>query len=121
MYLAMMSYSSEMEITMRRIFSALIILIAMSFSVQAMNLQEAKQAGLVGEQVNGYLGAVKPSNEVNTLVETVNNKRKAKYQELATKHNITVKSVAARAAKKAMSMTEKGQFIEYSPGRWKKK
>ena len=121
MYLAMMSYSSEMEITMRRIFSALIILIAMSFSVQAMNLQDAKQAGLVGEQVNGYLGAVKPSNEVNTLVTTVNNKRIAKYQELATKHNITVKSVAARAAKKAMSMTAKGQFIESSPGQWKKK
>lgn len=106
---------------MRRIFSALIILVAMSFSVQAMDLQDAKQAGLVGEQVNGYLGAVKPSNEVNTLVKKVNDKRKAKYQELATKHNITVKSVAARAAKKAMSLTETGQFVESSPGQWKKK
>lgn len=106
---------------MKRIFSALIILVMMSFSVQAMNLQEAKQAGLVGEQVNGYLGAVKPSSEVNTLVRTVNDKRKAKYQELATKHNIPVEAVAARAAKKAMSLTAKGQFIESSPGQWKKK
>lgn len=106
---------------MRRIFSALIILVAMSFSVQAMNLQEAKQSGLVGEQVNGYLGAVKPSSEVNSLVKTVNDKRKAKYQELATKHNISVEAVAVRAAKKAMSLTEKGQYIESSPGHWKKK
>ncbi|PKH06748.1 YdbL family protein [Moritella sp. Urea-trap-13] len=106
---------------MKRIFSTLIILFAMSFSVQAMDLQAAKQAGLVGEQVNGYLGAVKPSAEVNALVKEVNEKRKAKYQELATKHNVTVQAISARAAKKAMSMTEQGQFIESAPGQWKKK
>ena len=121
MYLAMMSYSSPMEITMRRIFSTLIILVAMSFSVQAIDLQDAKQSGLVGEQTNGYLGAVKPSSEVNTLVKTVNDKRKAKYQELAAKHNVSVQAISVRAAKKAMSLTEKGQFIESSPGQWKKK
>ncbi|GIC77574.1 YdbL family protein [Moritella sp. F3] len=106
---------------MKRIFSTLIILFAMSFSVQAIDLQSAKQAGLVGEQVNGYLGAVKPSGEVNALIKEVNEKRKAKYQELATKHNVTVNAISARAAKKAMSMTEKGQFIESAPGQWKKK
>lgn len=106
---------------MRRIFSVLIMLVAMSFSVQAMNLQDAKQAGLVGEQTNGYLGAVKPSSEVNALVKSVNEKRKAKYQELATKHNVSVQAISARAAKKAMSLTEKGQYIESVPGQWKKK
>ncbi|QFI37847.1 DUF1318 domain-containing protein [Moritella marina ATCC 15381] len=106
---------------MKRIFSTLIILFAMSFSVQAIDLQSAKQAGLVGEQVNGYLGAVKPSAEVNALIKDVNGKRKAKYQELATKHNVTVGAISARAAKKAMSMTEQGQFIESAPGQWKKK
>lgn len=97
------------------------MLVAMSFSVQAMNLQDAKQAGLVGEQTNGYLGAVKPSSEVNALVKSVNEKRKAKYQELATKHNVSVQAISARAAKKAMSLTEKGQYIESVPGQWKKK
>lgn len=106
---------------MKRIFSTLIILFAMSFSVQAIDLQAAKQAGLVGEQVNGYLGAVKPSSEVNALIKEVNEKRKAKYQELATKHNVTVGAISARAAKKAMSMTEHGQFVESAPGQWKKK
>lgn len=121
MCLAMMSYSSQVEITMRNIFSTFIIMFAMSFSVHALDLQDAKQSGLVGEQTNGYLGAVKPSSEVNALVKTVNDKRKAKYQELATKHNVTVQAISARAAKKAMSLTEKGQFIESSPGQWKKK
>lgn len=106
---------------MRRIFSTLIILLAMSFSVLALDLQDAKQAGLVGEQMNGYLGVVKPSKDVIKLVTTVNEKRKAKYQELATKHNVTIEAISVRAAKKAMSMTASGQFVESAPGEWQKK
>lgn len=106
---------------MKKLFSTLIILFAMSFSVQALELQEAKQAGFVGEQTNGYLGVVKVSDEVNALVNSVNSKRQAKYQELATKHNITVDAVAARAGKKAMSLTKPGQYIQSPSGGWVKK
>ena len=51
----------------------------------ALSLQEAKAQGLVGEQANGYLAAVKSdaSADVKALVDDINVKRKEKYQSIA--------------------------------------
>ena len=45
-------------------------------------LQEAKAQGLVGEQLNGYLGIVTPSptDELKDLVKKVNAERKELYE-----------------------------------------
>ncbi len=102
-------------------FSTFIICLMLSFSAQALTLQEAKQAGLVGERTNGYLGMIKQDAEAKKLILTVNKKRQAKYKQLATQHNISVEAVALRAGKKAISLTPKGQFVEVKPGQWKRK
>ena len=102
-------------------FATLFMFIALSFSAFAMDLQQAKQAGLVGEQLNGYLGVVKPKAEVTALVNEVNGKRKAAYQQLAKKHQITTEEVARLAAQKAQQLTAKGEYIESAPGQWIKK
>lgn len=52
------------------------------FSVPAwaISMDDAKAKGLIGEQVNGYLGYVKsPSSSVRAMVEAINNKRRAAY------------------------------------------
>jgi len=59
----------------------------------AIELDPAKANGLVGEQEDGYLGAVVVNTEVMILIDDINAKRKAKYQELANNNNIELKQV----------------------------
>jgi uncharacterized protein YdbL (DUF1318 family) len=86
----------------------------------AIELDTAKETGLVGEQQNGYLGAVVQSSEVMELINDINAKRKAKYQELATKNGITLEQVEILAAKKAYEKTKSGHYLQLN-GQWVKK
>ncbi|MGB0467502.1 MAG: DUF1318 domain-containing protein, partial [Pontibacterium sp.] len=46
----------------------------------AISKDEARSQGLIGERSNGYLGiVVSPTPELRTLVNGINNKRKAAY------------------------------------------
>ncbi len=89
----------------------------------AIELDTAKQQGLVGEQANGYLGSVTgaASAEVNALVKDVNAKRRAKYQQIATKNNISMADVEALAGQKALERTASGHYIKPAAGGWRKK
>jgi uncharacterized protein YdbL (DUF1318 family) len=102
---------------------AAMVLLALTFSVSAfaINLQDAKKQGLVGEMPNGYLGIVVNSPATTALVKSVNNKRKQLYISLARKNKIALKQVAALAAKKAMNKTAAGNFIKNAQGEWVKK
>lgn len=103
--------------TIKAILLAAIFFSAAAFAIE---LHTAKEKGFVGEQENGYLGAVIVSQEVMTLVNDVNAKRKAKYQELANKNGITLEQVEILAAKKAYEKTEAGHYLR-SNGQWVKK
>lgn len=86
----------------------------------ALNLGEAKQQGLVGEQTNGYLGAVVQRDDVQSLIADINSQRKIKYAEVAAKNNISLQDVEKLAAKKAFERTEKGHYVLVD-GEWIKK
>jgi uncharacterized protein YdbL (DUF1318 family) len=86
----------------------------------ALTLDEAKQRGLVGEQTNGYLGAVVQQAEVLNLIAKINAKRKSKYTVLAKKNNISLQDVEKLAAKKAFERTASGNFVLVN-GAWVKK
>jgi hypothetical protein len=94
--------------------------ILFSTTVFALELDSAKASGLVGEQENGYLGAVVQNAEVLTLVNDINVKRRAAYQELANKNNITLEQVEILAAKKSYEKTQSGHYLR-SNGQWVKK
>jgi len=106
----------------RHKLTAIIAAFTLLFSsmVFALELGEAKQKGLVGEQVNGYLGAVVMQSDVEVLIAEINTKRKVKYMELAAKNNISLQQVEKLAANKAYSKTEAGHFIQVN-GVWLKK
>lgn len=106
--------------TMTTLKTLLLAAILFSATAFAIELDSAKATGLVGEQENGYLGAVVMSTEVMTLITDINAKRKAKYQELATKNSITLSQVELLAAKKAYDKTEAGHYLR-SNGQWIKK
>lgn len=95
---------------------------ALFLSSQAfsLTLDEAKAQGLVGETQQGYLGAVVVNADVSALVKDVNDKRKAKYQQLAKKNQITLEQVEKLAGKKAYDKTAKGHFVQ-KDGKWVKK
>ena len=86
-------------------------------------LDAAKQQGLVGEQANGYLGSVtsSPSAEVGALIKDVNARRRAKYQQIATKNGISMADVEALAGEKAIARTASGNYIKPVSGGWRKK
>jgi hypothetical protein len=92
----------------------------MALPAFALELDEAKSGGLVGETGMGYLAAIKPSAEVDALVESINSQRKAVYQEIATKNGISLQAVEVRAGQKAMEKTAPGEYIKTDDG-WKKK
>jgi uncharacterized protein len=92
-----------------------------AFSAWAISLNDAKQQGLVGEMPNGYLGVVVESAEVQSLVDSVNEKRRNIYLNLARKNKITMEQVTALAGVKALEKTQPGHLIKTSDGKWVKK
>lgn len=92
-----------------------------SAPAQALELDQAKQQGLVGETSTGYIAAVSaPTAEVQALVNRINAERKERYQQIAKKNGTPVAAVEGLAAKKALDMTPSGHYVQ-SGGGWKKK
>ena len=89
----------------------------------ALDVQEAKSAGWVGEQRDGYLGLVAPSAppEAKQLLTEINQARRASYQEIAAKNGIELRAVELLAAEKALQKTQPGHFIQAEDGSWVKR
>jgi uncharacterized protein YdbL (DUF1318 family) len=100
----------------------LMVCLFASTAVFAMDLQSAKSQGLVGEQLNGYLGVVSSDagSDVEALVADINNKRKQMYQSIAKKNGTSLDTVELLAGKKAIEKTSTGNYIQSATG-WKKK
>lgn len=95
--------------------------LSLSFAAAALDLQQAKDQGLVGEQANGYLAPLKTSADVTALVKEVNAKRTSAYEQIAAKNGISVTDVAKLAAKKIIAKAEKGHMVQDDSGNWIKK
>lgn len=99
----------------------LLCLLAFNSAAFAISLDEAKAQGLVGEQLDGYLGLVVQNNEARKVVEDVNAKRKQVYLKLAQKNGVSAEVVAKLAAEKAAEKTASGHYIQNMQGEWVKK
>lgn len=83
-------------------------------------LADAKAAGYVGEQPDGYLGVVRSVNQADDIARLINQARRTEYQRLASQNGIQVSDVEAIAGKKAIEKTPAGQYIQLN-GSWLKK
>lgn len=103
----------------------LTLMLSLGFAAPAfaIDLDSAKAQGLVGERLTGYVGAVaSPTPEVRTLIDDVNLRRRASYQEIAARTpGATLNAVEKLAAEKLISKTPSGQYVEKSPGQWVRK
>ena len=87
----------------------------------ALDLQTAKDQGLVGETPGGYLEAVtQPSAEVKILLDDINAKRRQKFKEIAARNNTTLEAVELLAGKKAIEKSTPGSYIKIG-GSWQQK
>lgn len=100
-----------------------ISMVGLSSMAWALDIDDAKDQGLVGETKSGYISAVSgnPTADIKRFVADINAKRKAKYAAIAKKRGIPLKNVEQLAAKKAMEKTKRGNFVQNKAGKWIKK
>ena len=81
--------------------------------------QAARSAGLIGEQIDGYLGYVTaPSPATKALVEDLNIKRKAAYTQQAMANGATVEQFAFTTACRLISQTAPGEKYQAPDSSW---
>jgi len=106
---------------------AFVLALAIAIPALAMGLEEAKQKldtakqqGLVGETLTGYLDVVRAEGDAQAVVKAINQDRRDEYTRIAEKHDIPVTQVETVAGQKAIEKTPAGQFVLIN-GKWVKK
>ena len=104
----------------KNVFVTLLIGMLTLSAAAASNLTQYKADGLIGEQANGYIGLVTVNvpEDVKTLVNEVNAKRKAGYQKIATKQGISLAEVEKVGGNTAIEKTLRGNYIRDASGAW---
>ncbi|PSJ44456.1 DUF1318 domain-containing protein [Zobellella endophytica] len=100
---------------------ALLLAATLSWSAWALDLQQAKQQGLIGEQQNGLVGAVQSNGRVNAIVSDINRKRLESYQDIARRTGTSLTVVQSRAGQLNIERTPSGQYVQLADGSWRRK
>ena len=99
-----------------------VLLMLFGTSVFASALTEPKNSGIIGERFDGYIGIVEGATpDIKSLVNSVNEKRKARYKEIAMKRQQALKKVELIAGESAIKKTSKGNYIFLKGVGWKQK
>ncbi|NQX88622.1 MAG: YdbL family protein [Halioglobus sp.] len=106
--------------TAKQFLGSITLAFCLSTQAVALDLEQAKRKGLVGETDSGYIAAIKPSADIDTLVANINSQRKAQYKKIADKNGISLQAVEARAGLKAIEKTPSGELVNTGAG-WQKK
>lgn len=72
--------------------------LTVSFSVSALDLQQAREQGILTEGADGYVSVAKPSPEANALASQVNTARKQEYERISKANGQPIDVVAKVAA-----------------------
>ena len=79
----------------------------------------AREAGQVGERVNGYLGIVGSANaDLQRVVDDINNQRRQVYTQRAQAEGATLEQYALTAGCLAISRTVAGEKYQAPDGTW---
>jgi len=96
-------------------------MLGFSSSIWAVDLQSAKNQGMVGETPSGYLAVVNDSADARAVVAQVNAARKTHYQSIASRNGTSLQVVEVLAGKKAIQKAAAGHYVQSASGRWLKK
>jgi uncharacterized protein YdbL (DUF1318 family) len=82
-------------------------------------LDDAKRAGQVGEQADGYVGVVPGApKSAQALVDRINAGRAEHYGEIAAREGTSPTAVAALAGQKLLARASPGEWIRDADGKW---
>lgn len=95
--------------------------LTVSATAWSLTIDQAKQQGRVGETLSGYLAPVKQDKETLDFVNSINQGRTAKYQEIADKNNTKVNDVARMAGQKLVERAAPGEYVRGINGMWTQK
>jgi len=89
----------------------------------ALDLDEARKTGLIGERPDGLVAAVtsNANAEVSALVEAINRARLDTYRALAQKEGTALEAVQAVAGERqTQAAARNGWYVMDASGRWRK-
>jgi uncharacterized protein YdbL (DUF1318 family) len=96
--------------------------LCLPLAAAASPLDDARRAGHVGEQADGFVGLPPGAPaSARALADQINSERAAHYGEIAAKNNTSPAAVAALAGAKLIERTPPGQWYRDAGGAWKKK
>ena len=89
---------------------------------QTTALDAARQAGAIGERVDGYMGyAAAPSAMLRSQVETINIRRRALYHDLAARKGVSPQEVGITAGCQLLARVAVGQAYMLNDGAWRRR
>lgn len=100
------------------------LLLFSSAAAWALDLDQARAAGQVGERPDGLVGAVasNPNAEVRTLVDQINQARLETYRQLAQQQGTPLEAVQKIAGERQLQAASRnGWFVMDPSGRWQKR
>lgn len=106
---------------LRRLGILLGVIMCLTAPAYALNLQEARASGAVGEKSDGYVAARKDEAEVQALVAEVNTKRQQEYARISKENNQSVDVVAKLAAAQIINGLAPGVYYQAPDGIWKQR
>lgn len=108
---------------MKRTFIAAIFAVGLLIAGQAfaMDLSQARAQGIVGEKLDGYVGAVTGSAEAGAVVDEVNARRRAEYEKISAQNGQPVSVVGKVAAETIINGLPPGSLYQDANGAWKRK
>ncbi|MCX0500376.1 YdbL family probable chaperone protein [Erwinia billingiae] len=106
---------------MKKLKALALVFLLLSPAAMALTLDEARQQGLVGETLSGYIAAVTQNADVQALVDRINQGRQQQYQALALRNNMTAAEVGRIAGQKLVERAAAGQYVRGINGQWLKK
>lgn len=92
-----------------------------AFPAFALDLHSARNTGIVGEALDGYVVAIQHSADADALVSEVNAKRKEEYTRISKANGQPVDVVAKLAAVQIINGLKTGDSYMDADGNWKKK
>lgn len=104
-----------------KVIYAAILASLIAFPAFALDLQEARAKGVLGELNTGYVKVLAESAEASKLADEVNAKRKAEYARISKENGQPVDVVAKLAAGQIIGNLPGGAQYQDASGNWKKR
>ncbi|MCK4944729.1 MAG: YdbL family protein [Alphaproteobacteria bacterium] len=93
--------------------------VLLAFPAFALDLHQARDAGILGEKNDGYVAVLKKTPEAEALAKDINKKRAQEYERISKQNDQPVKVISNLAAKQIAKGINAGNKYQDTNGNWK--